>query len=131
MTRRLMLLMAAALVCVGTSTRVTARAGGSARVTAQAAKQARYPRWLVLRRRAEALRQRLGYEIGAQRPASVRASCPELDRMRADLKLIKAAGFNAIRTWSQLDAEELAVVRDRPSDRVRDLGAGEDFSDLR
>jgi hypothetical protein len=55
----------------------------------------------------------LGYEIGArpgQHPYVKRWSEPE--RVRQDLAAIKAAGFNAIRTWSELSEEELAVVQD-------------------
>ncbi len=55
----------------------------------------------------------LGYEIGArpgQHPYQHRVK--DLALLRADLAVIKAAGFNAIRTWSQLEEDELEVVRD-------------------
>jgi len=54
----------------------------------------------------------LGYEIGArpgQDPKQQRAAEPE--RVAADMKVIKAAGFNAIRTWDELYESELAVVQ--------------------
>ena len=50
----------------------------------------------------------LGYEIGArpgQHPYKKRWSEPE--RVKSDLAVIKEAGFNAIRTWSELSEEEL------------------------
>ncbi len=56
----------------------------------------------------------LGYEIGArpgQHPyEDVRAL--ELSRMRNDLKVIKEAGFNAVRTWSELMEEEVDLVQE-------------------
>jgi hypothetical protein len=54
----------------------------------------------------------LGYEIGArpgQHPYIKRDSEPL--RVKNDLKVIKAAGFNAIRTWSELSEEELKMVQ--------------------
>ena len=54
----------------------------------------------------------LGYEIGArpgQNPYVERFSEPE--RVRADMAVIKAGGYNAIRTWSELTEEELKVVQ--------------------
>ena len=56
---------------------------------------------------------------------------PELDRLRADLAQIKAAGFNAIRTWSELGEDELAVVRESGLLIVFGIWVppGDDFSD--
>ncbi|MBN1598899.1 MAG: hypothetical protein JW894_11455 [Bacteroidales bacterium] len=54
----------------------------------------------------------LGYEIGArpgQHPYEYREI--ELARMAHDLKLIKEAGFNAIRTWSELTEEEVKLIQ--------------------
>ncbi len=74
----------------------------------------------------------LGYEVGAlpgQHPYEARSR--NLDRLRADLTLIKAAGFNAIRTWSELDEQELAVVRESGLLVVFGIWVppGEDFAD--
>lgn len=55
----------------------------------------------------------LGYEIGArpgQHPYEDEKVL-ELKRMENDLKIIKQAGFNAIRTWSELTEPELQVVQ--------------------
>jgi hypothetical protein len=55
----------------------------------------------------------LGYEIGArpgQHPYEERFNEPE--RVKQDLEVIKAAGFNAVRTWSELSEDELKVVQD-------------------
>lgn len=55
----------------------------------------------------------LGYEIGArpgQHPYQDRSSEPQ--RVKQDMKVIKEAGFNAIRTWSELYEEELKVVQE-------------------
>ncbi|MBN2484718.1 MAG: hypothetical protein JXB34_01970 [Bacteroidales bacterium] len=55
----------------------------------------------------------LGYEIGArpgQHPYEDSVYY-ELERMAHDLEVIKAAGFNAIRTWSELYEEEMEVVQ--------------------
>ncbi|BDU71869.1 glycoside hydrolase 5 family protein [Mesoterricola silvestris] len=54
----------------------------------------------------------LGYESGArpgEAPYETRGR--DLDQVRRDLELIKAAGFNAIRTWSQMSEPELKVVQ--------------------
>jgi hypothetical protein len=54
----------------------------------------------------------MGYEIGArpgQHPYLNRE--PEPARMDRDLQLIKKAGYNAIRTWSELFETELKVVQ--------------------
>jgi hypothetical protein len=55
----------------------------------------------------------LGYEIGArpgQHPYVKRYNEPE--RVKQDMKVIKEAGFNAVRTWSELFEEELQVVQE-------------------
>jgi len=56
----------------------------------------------------------LGYEIGArpgQHPyKDVRK--PEPARVKKDLAAIKEAGFNAIRTWSELTEDEVKVVQE-------------------
>jgi hypothetical protein len=55
----------------------------------------------------------LGYEIGArpgQQPYQQRG--PEPARLKADLAIIKGAGFNAIRTWSELYESELKRVQE-------------------
>ena len=55
----------------------------------------------------------LGYEIGArpgQHPyEGVRAD--NLDLLKFDLKVIKEAGYNAIRTWSQFSEPQLKLVQ--------------------
>jgi exo-beta-1,3-glucanase (GH17 family) len=55
----------------------------------------------------------IGYEIGA-RPGQdpYKDSIVDLPRMRYDLKLLKDAGFNTIRTWSQLSESQLQVVQE-------------------
>jgi hypothetical protein len=55
----------------------------------------------------------LGYEIGArpgQHPYEDEKEL-ELARMRNDLKVIKEAGFNAIRTWSELTEKEVQTIQ--------------------
>ena len=54
----------------------------------------------------------LGYEISArpgQHPYENREYSPE--RVSSDLKVIKQAGFNAVRTWAELSEEELQEVQ--------------------
>ena len=73
----------------------------------------------------------LGYEIGArpgQNPYVERFSEPE--RVRADMAVIKAAGYNAIRTWSELTEEELKVVQESGLKVFLGIGINpeEDFS---
>lgn len=74
----------------------------------------------------------LGYEIGArpgQNPKVNRASEP--GRVKNDLDVIKKAGFNAIRTWSELSEEELEVVQASGLKVVLglEIQPEEDFSD--
>jgi hypothetical protein len=74
----------------------------------------------------------LGYEIGArpgQNPYVKRRSEPE--RVKSDIDAIKKAGFNAIRTWSELSEEELKVVQASGLKVVLGIGINpeEDFSD--
>ena len=74
----------------------------------------------------------LGYEIGArpgQNPYVERFSEPE--RVRADMTAIKAGGYNAIRTWSELTEEELAVVQESGLKVLHGIGIDPeaDFSD--
>ena len=74
----------------------------------------------------------LGYEIGArpgQNPYVKRDSEPE--RVKQDMKVIKEAGFNAIRTWSELSEEELKVVQDSGLKIVFGIGIKpeQDFAD--
>ena len=56
----------------------------------------------------------IGYEIGArpgQNPyQGVRPD--DLDLMKFDLRVIKEAGYNAIRTWSQFSEPQLKLVQD-------------------
>jgi hypothetical protein len=54
----------------------------------------------------------IGYESGA-RPgeAPYDSRHRDLAQIRSDLKVIKAAGFNGIRTWSQMSEAELKVVQ--------------------
>lgn len=54
----------------------------------------------------------IGYESGA-RPGEVPygTSGRNLAQVRRDLRIIKAAGFNGIRTWSQMSEAELRVVQ--------------------
>ncbi len=56
----------------------------------------------------------LGYEIAArpgQHPYKDEKVL-EIARMKNDLKVIKNAGFNAIRTWSELTEEEVKLVQE-------------------
>lgn len=56
----------------------------------------------------------LGYEIAArpgQHPYKDKKVL-EIARMKNDLKVIKDAGFNAIRTWSELTEEEVKLVQE-------------------
>ncbi len=56
----------------------------------------------------------LGYEIAArpgQNPYKDKKVL-EIARMRNDLKVIKQAGFNAIRTWSELTEDEVKLVQE-------------------
>ena len=74
----------------------------------------------------------LGYEIGArpgQHPYVKRWSEPE--RVKSDIAVIKEAGFNAIRTWSELSEEELKVAQDSGLKVLLGIGINpeEDFSD--
>lgn len=54
----------------------------------------------------------IGYESGA-RPGEVPYAKPtrDLAQVKADLQRIKAAGFNGIRTWLELEESELQVVQ--------------------
>jgi len=55
----------------------------------------------------------IGYEIGArpgQHPYGG-ARADDLDLMKFDLKVIKEAGYNTIRTWSQFSEPQLKVVQ--------------------
>ena len=74
----------------------------------------------------------LGYEIGArpgQHPYINRDSEP--GRVKHDMEVIKQAGFNAIRTWSELSEEELKVVQESGLKMVFGIGIdpARDFSD--
>ena len=74
----------------------------------------------------------VGYEIGArpgQHPYIVRNSEPQ--RVKSDMEAIKQAGFNAIRTWSELSEEELKVVQASGLKIVFGIGINPslDFSD--
>jgi len=74
----------------------------------------------------------LGYEIGArpgQHPYVERFSEPQ--RVKNDIEVIKKAGFNAIRTWSELTEEELKMVQESGLKIVFGIGIkpDEDFSD--
>lgn len=56
----------------------------------------------------------IGYEIGArpgEHPYKDERKLQE-SRMRNDLKLIKEAGFNSIRTWSELTDAEVQIVQE-------------------
>ena len=73
----------------------------------------------------------LGYEINArpgQHPYVKRWSQPEL--VKSDLAAIKEAGFNAIRTWSELSEEELEVAQESGLKVVLGIGINpkDDFS---
>jgi len=74
----------------------------------------------------------LGYEIGArpgQHPYQKRYSEPQ--RVKNDMKVIKEAGFNAVRTWSELYEEELKMVQGSGLKIVFGIGIKpeQDFSD--
>jgi exo-beta-1,3-glucanase (GH17 family) len=55
----------------------------------------------------------IGYEIGA-RPGQnpYKDTISDLGRVRFDMNVIKDAGFNTIRTWSQMSEEQLKVVQE-------------------
>ena len=74
----------------------------------------------------------LGYEIGArpgQHPYESRGNEPQ--RVKQDMAVIKEAGFNAIRTWSELSEEELQMVQDSGLKVVFGIGIqpDQDFAD--
>jgi hypothetical protein len=74
----------------------------------------------------------LGYEIGArpgQNPYVKRTSEP--GRVKNDMDVIKEAGFNAIRTWSELSEQELKMVQASGLKVVFGIGIHpeKDFSD--
>lgn len=74
----------------------------------------------------------LGYEIGArpgQNPYKIRTSEPE--RVKNDMDVIRAASFNAIRTWSELTEQELKMVQASGLKLVFGIGIHpeKDFSD--
>jgi hypothetical protein len=74
----------------------------------------------------------LGYEIGArpgQHPYEERFNEPE--RVKQDMEVIKAAGFNAVRTWSELSEDELKVVQDSGLKIIFGIGIkpDQDFAD--
>lgn len=56
----------------------------------------------------------IGYEIGARPGQHPYEDDKELEiaRMRNDLKLIKEAGFNGVRTWSELTEEEVQLIQE-------------------
>jgi hypothetical protein len=129
-----------ALLCAGGSDRAAASGGaGPAQAEAQPASSGGKSRveirdgWYYVDGR-KGFVNALGYEVGArpgQHPYEHRVS--DVARLRADLALIKAAGFNAIRTWSELDQDELSVVRESGLLIVFGIWVppGEDFSDPR
>jgi len=67
--------------------------------------------WYHLRGR-KFLVNAIGYESGA-RPGEVpyEQAARNLAQVRRDLKVIRSAGFNGIRTWSQMSEAELKVVQ--------------------
>ncbi len=74
----------------------------------------------------------LGYEIGArpgQHPYEKRYSEPQ--RVKHDMQVIKEAGFNAVRTWSELFEDELKVVQESGLKIIFGIGIKpeQDFSD--
>jgi hypothetical protein len=74
----------------------------------------------------------LGYEIGArpgQHPYEERFNEPE--RVKQDMEVIKQAGFNAVRTWSELSEDELKVVQESGLKIIFGIGIkpDEDFAD--
>jgi hypothetical protein len=117
MNRWLIASALAALLCAGSSGRVAAQGGtGPAQpATRPAPSRSRVELrdgWYYVDGR-KVFVNALGYEIGArpgQHPYEHRVG--DLARLRADLALIKAAGFNAIRTWSELSEDEISVVRE-------------------
>lgn len=76
----------------------------------------------------------IGYESGA-RPGETpyEQTQRDLHQIRRDLKIIKAAGFNGIRTWSQMSEAELKVVQASGLKVVFGiwLKPDEDFSDVK
>lgn len=120
MQRRLILSSLTALIGVAGATRATVQApqgpSGTAAHSAPAAKQTRLEikdGWYYLDGRRIFLNA-LGYEFArpGQHPYEQPMS-PDPARLRVDLAAIKAAGFNAIRTWQeQLGERELEIVRE-------------------
>ncbi len=54
----------------------------------------------------------IGYEPGARPGENPKLhKAPDLPLMENDLKIIKTAGFNGIRTWDQLSEDELKLVQ--------------------
>ncbi len=74
----------------------------------------------------------LGYEPGA-RPGEdpTKPHTNSLSQIESDLKIIKAAGFNGIRTWAPLKENELRLVQKSGLKIVFGiwLGPGDDFAD--
>jgi len=56
----------------------------------------------------------LGYEIGARPGQSPyhEIKSDNLDLMKFDMNVIKDAGYNAIRTWSQFSEPQLKLIQD-------------------
>jgi len=74
----------------------------------------------------------IGYEPGA-RPgeAPYQNRISHLNQIRADLKLIKAAGYNGVRTWSEITEPELQCIQASGLKLVFGIGLQpeEDFAD--
>jgi len=75
----------------------------------------------------------IGYEIGArpgQHPYEG-ARIDDLDLMKFDLKVIKEAGYNAIRTWSQFSEPQLKLVQNSGLKLIMgiDIAPDKDYAD--
>ncbi len=55
----------------------------------------------------------IGYEIGARPGQHPYIDHPvDLERMKADLKILKDGGFNTVRTWSEFNEDQLKLVQE-------------------
>src|ERR1035437_9291502 len=75
----------------------------------------------------------IGYEIGArpgQHPYGG-ARADDLDLMKFDLKVIKEAGYNTIRTWSQFSEPQLKLVQNSGLKLIMgiDISPDKDYGD--
>lgn len=131
MTSRLFRFFALALAATFATSVPTPGAGAAAATSPQRTKIELKDGWYYLNGR-KFLINAIGYEPGArpgEDPYKQRVS--DLAQIRQDLKNIKSAGFNGIRTWSEMSEDELKVVQDSGLKIIFGIGLSseEDFSD--